>query len=95
MIEAQKLYKNHINNRSTNTEYIKSLFNHLQNMLVVSNTNGTFFSQFVNILQNKHLTFSSPEFILATTIKNTTTINPNEHLSPATPSAAPNDDDLG
>lgn len=56
-IEAQKMYREHINN-SGDANYIDSLYSHLSNMMQESVNNR--FNEFVSILKAQNLVFNSP-----------------------------------
>ncbi|MBI2405632.1 hypothetical protein HYV21_01110 [Candidatus Microgenomates bacterium] len=107
LIEAQKLYRKHINENATDTVYIDSLYNHLLNMIGENNVKtNRIYNQFIQFLQRNNLVFKS---LSSTSMKSSTkstsstssssysqeniTRLPDE-LLPAVPSAAPEEDDL-
>ena len=68
-IEAQKLYRKHINDNEANASYVSLLFDHLLNMINESKQKkNEAFDAFVNILKGKKLVFNSLEKKSATRI---------------------------
>lgn len=86
-IEAQKRYREHINNNADNVGYIKLLYSHLSNMIgEYKDATKTNFEQFTQFLEKMNLVFNP--------IPVTTTYLPSEADLFAIPSAAPEEDDL-
>jgi len=105
MIEAQKLYRKHINENVSNSRYIDSLYQHLIDMIGDNNQRRTaHFNQLVGLLKNNNLTFKSLSSTSSTSTTTTTTSpvpasNPPitrlpDELLNVKPSAAPDEDDL-
>ena len=107
LIEAQKLYRNFINDNVTNTVYINSLYNHLINMIGENKLKkNQYFDQFIKLLKKNHLVFNSTGNVSTTTSTSTTSTTspkPNyqenitrlpDDLLPVVTSAAPEEDDF-
>lgn len=101
--EAQKMYRENINNSLADTGYIESLYNHLQNMMEEDNDRkNQSLAEFIKILKNNSLVFNSTDnTVTATTTvtsskssQETITRLPDEDELSAVPSAAPKEDDL-
>ena len=109
LIEAQKLYRKHINNKATDTVYVNSLHSHLSKMIDENNTKKKLnFDQFVGLLKKNHKVFNSTDKISSTTTSTYVVTSSNSQFSspvPITclpgeddlivPSKAPEEDDLG
>ena len=89
-IEAQKMYRKHINDNAADIAYIESLYNHLLNMMkeYKSETKQNF-EQFTLFLKNNNLVFNSTD-----NVATTRTRLPNKDILSAAPSVAPEEDDL-
>ena len=100
LIEAQKMYREYINDSVGDEIYIGLLYKHLLEMM--GDETKQCFDQFIKYLQNNNLVFNSTDNIAThtTTVtpskssKETTTCLPNEDILSAVPSAAPEEDDL-
>ena len=109
LIEAQKLYRKYINDSAKNIIYIESLYNHLMNMIGENkDIERQYFDQLTQLLLKNNLVFSSTDNVSSvTTSTNVTSVSssrspsqaeitrlPDEKLSSAVPSAAPEKDDI-
>lgn len=59
-IEAQKLYRQHIKDNSSNSAYVEALYDHLLNMIRENKSNKEQnLKQFIKILENNNIVFNS------------------------------------
>lgn len=100
-IEAQKMYRQHINDNASNATYIESLYSHFLNMI---NEDGERkkqnFEQFLEILKNNNFVFNSSSVSSTSTSVSQSSSQeiitriPNDNDIQSTVSAVPNEEDL-
>jgi len=106
-IEAQKIYREHINGNIANTEYVDLLYGHLLNMMQeYKKKKKQNFDEFTEILKSKNLVFNSLDAELTKTASSSvveastspseqmiTSLPDKDNIEPV-PSAVPSEEDL-
>ncbi len=92
LIEAQKMYRKHINDHAGDTTYIDSLYNHLLDMM--GEEAKQHFDQFVKFLQDNNLVFNSTDSFGATSISpSASSVSSSKSSSQDTVTRLPDPDD--
>jgi len=96
LIEAQKMYRKHINNKAGNIAYIELLYNHLLDMMgEYKKEKKQNFDQFTQLLQNNDLVFNSTNNIAETRMSpHATAVTSSKYSSQGTVTRLPDDDIL-